>query len=332
MKILLLNGGFEETQINEPASILALSSYLKKNGKHEVILYDKFMFSNDVNHIENIIDENVDFIGISAFSFLSKSNIANLISNIRMQGNKAFIAVGGHDASLNWREYLEDCPAIDAIIVGEGELTLLELVNKLEAGEDFSKIPGIAYRDKSNGDFVITDHRELINIDELPFMDRTMLTKLLSTYGPRIIRYATMLSGRGCHGGYSFCSVRAYGKLQNNKYYKLRTIRNIIDEMKHVYNITGIKSFSFADDTFIVPGKNKLERLKEFHEGIKSLPFQVDELTIVTRVDDLDEPVIELLKNTGVNTMYIGIESFDDNDLRFYQKGITSNKIEKVID
>jgi hypothetical protein len=49
-------------------------------------------------------------------------------------------------------------------------------------------------------------------------------------------------------------------------------------------------------------------------------------------VDDLDEPVIELLKNTGVNTMYIGIESFDDNDLRFYQKGITSNKIEKVID
>jgi anaerobic magnesium-protoporphyrin IX monomethyl ester cyclase len=115
------------------------------------------------------------------------------------------VAVGGLWYSALYKETLEENPAIDFILIGEGELTLEDLLKALDAKDaDLSKIHGLASR--KNGQVVVGPHRELIkdiDILPLPAYDLFPMEKYVNhTYWTN---FCELFTSRGCPGGCSFC-------------------------------------------------------------------------------------------------------------------------------
>jgi radical SAM superfamily enzyme YgiQ (UPF0313 family) len=328
--IVLVNGQFGKPRIIEPLSILALSAYLKERN-FNVELYDIQMYPEIDDHAINILTLNPKFIGISILAYQYRKLAMNLVLNLRQHGYTGFICIGGQDPSVDWQEYLYPDSGVDVIVIGEGEVTLTEILRALETNEDWRQIHGIAYMNEE-GEIIRTDPRELSIVDELPFLDRTVLLKQLSKWGKDIVSHASILTSRGCYACCSFCSIMAYYDVQLGSRFRLRSIESIISEMEHVHQITGITSFSFDDDNFLLPGRKGDARVIEFCEAIEGLAFKIESLRIDTRVTDLNEKKVAMLKQAGLKRIIMGIESFLDADLLLYEKGVTQEIVIQTLD
>ena len=167
-----------------------------------------------------------------------------MAETLREVGYQGHLIAGGHFACLNCERLLRDFPAFDSVALGEGEDIICNLADHLD---DLSRVSGLCYR-RSDGSIEVnpsTGNPE--NLDALPFPKRTTFQNY---FGKPI---ANILSSRGCYRDCAFCSINAWYKQGGGKKFRLRSIENLVAEMKELYFRHGIRIFNFHDDNFFHP-------------------------------------------------------------------------------
>ena len=242
------------------------------------------------------------------------------------------VVVGGLWYSALYKETLEQNPAIDFVLIGEGELTLGELLKALESkNPDFSKVAGLASRDK--GKIVAGPHRELIkdiDILPLPAYDLFPMEKYVAhTYWSN---FCELFTSRGCPGGCSFCyEWSQYDPRYPKDFVSWRShsASRIVQELELLTKKFGVKTVVFQDDAFNV----NPDVVRGVCESILEKGIKLN-WVILGRADDWakQEDLIPLMKKAGMFMGLVGIEVADDTELSKIGKGVTVSQIKKTVD
>ncbi len=211
---------------------------------------------------------------------------------------------------------------IDYGVVGEGEITICELVDAIENNQDLNQIKGIVFR--KNNQIIQTPPREMIkNLDEIPFP----AWDLINIRNYRYIMskrkaFATMISSRGCPYNCLWCDPEGrFGKI-----FRARSADNIIREIELLYSQYNIKEILFYDDTFTVDRQRIVEFCNKLINKKWDLIWECR-----TRVNLVDEELIKLMAKAGCYRIRFGIESGNENVLKFVRKGITKEQAKNAI-
>ncbi len=272
---------------------------------------------------EEIEKRNPDIISISALT--PTIGVAlDTADVVKITKPEAIVVLGGYHPTFEFAHVLEE-KSVDIVIRGEGEYTMLELVHAVEEGRDLKDVQGLAFHDKDDGSLIVTDDRPIIqDLDELPFpalhlfpMEKYKILNISTNV-------ATMITTRGCPMQCSFCSSAAL----HGKILRRRSYMNVVDEVEHLLNdLDGIDTIAFMDDTFTLNTKF----VKDFCAEIKrrNLKFWWG---CTSRVDTIDEELLEIMKDAGCITLFFGVESADQTALDKMNKNITISKTIKAFE
>ncbi|MDD5033108.1 MAG: cobalamin-dependent protein, partial [Candidatus Pacebacteria bacterium] len=167
-----------------PLSLLYLAGYLRKNGYENIKVIDADAVQMDWGEMKTMFEkENPDIVGITGVSLIFPTIVKTVkLAREVLPGKK--IIVGGFAATTESEKILRETHgAIDFVVKGEGEMTLLELVQKIEGrSDDFKNVKGIAYLDENNN-FIPTEPREYIkDLNSIPWPAYDLLNKDPKTY------------------------------------------------------------------------------------------------------------------------------------------------------
>ena len=231
----------------------------------------------------------------------------------------ALVAVGGPHATFMDREILEQEAAVDVVVRGEGEQTLLEIAQNVADSKSLKKVDGITIR--RDGQIVRNSDRTFIhNLDELPYPAYEYFQ--LNKYRLFGKLFLPIITSRGCPYQCSFCTT---SRILGNEY-RARSPKNIVDEMEFLKNTYGADAFTFYDDTLTLD-KNRIFRICE---GIKTkkinLPWDCQ-----TRVDQVSKEILIKMHETKCQQVFFGVESGCQEVLDAVKKRTTVEQNAKAI-
>jgi len=312
-----------------PLGTVYAATLLKSEG-YNISLWDS-MFSKDPEDIKEILEKEKPGILViydDGFNYLTKMCLTNMRNAaFRMiqiaKGLGIQVIVSSSDSTDRYAEYL--MKGADFILHGEGEQTLLELIQTLEQGKtDFSGIRGISFCRES---IIKNPPRDVLKaLDSLPIPDWSLIS--LERYAQLWKKSAgyfsmNMSTTRGCPFKCNWCAKPIYGNRYNS-----RSPENVVKEINYLIANFGIDHIWFCDDIFgLKPGW-----VGEFVHCVEreNLSFR---FKIQSRADLLvDEKLVEGLARIGCDEIWIGAESGSQKILDAMDKGITLEQIHKSTD
>lgn len=249
-------------------------------------------------------------IGISAKSqnFKSACIVARLAKEICKD---TIVIVGGPHPSMVGKETLT-CPDIDICVKGEGEKTIVELLNAINRKEELENIRGIAYR--TNGDIVENSPREYIqDLDTLCFPHESAPALLKDYHLYPKEAFELIFASRGCPHDCFFCGSR---NMWSQKV-RFRSPENIVKEIKS-YQQMGQKSFLFRDDYFGITKKYVFDLCNTLIEQCPGIKWGCE-----LHIELVDDETVRLMKKAGCFSIRLGIESGNNEILKKIRKNIT---------
>lgn len=269
---------------------------------------------------EEILKRNPDIVSISALT--PTIGVAlDSADKIKQVKPDTVVVLGGYHPTFEFKSVLEE-PSVDVVVRGEGEYTFLDLVRTIEMGGDLANVEGLAFQDENDSSLVVTPDRPVImDLDELPFpafhlfpMEKYKILNITTNV-------ATIITTRGCPMKCSFCSSAAL----HGDHLRRRSYQNVCDEIEVRLREQNIDTIAFMDDTFTLNKKF----VRDFCAEIKrrNLKFWWG---CTSRVDTLDEELLETMKEAGCITIFIGVESADQQMLEKMNKNITLSKTENA--
>ncbi|MBX9791657.1 MAG: B12-binding domain-containing radical SAM protein [Pirellulales bacterium] len=274
------------------------------------------------------IDPRTDLIGVSCMFSQDWPWLRSLITAIRERFPATPIVAGGEHITALPHFCLEDCPALDYCVLGEGEETLVELVNQLGDVDGLRSVPGVAYL--QGGQCVQSAPRRRIRaVDALPYpawhlFPMEVYLDSRNSHGMYLGRTIGVLATRGCPYKCTFCSNPVmYGNL-----WMPRSPANVLDEIEHFIERYGITNVDFYDLTAIVRRSWILEFCRLIEERGLKFTWQ---LPSGTRSEVLDEQVCAALHRTGCRYVCYAPESGSRETLEIVKKQVDLNKLTKSI-
>jgi len=319
LKIGLVDPGSKKIILNENFPHLGLASiaaFLEQHN-HSVKILDLSLEGEA--EIDHFIESGLEIIGFSATSFTFVRTV-ELAKRVKDSGNDIITVLGGPHVPIGMESVL-DSPYFDYAVCGEGEVTMLELVELLQrehmpGTETLSSIPGLIFKD-NNGRIVVNPMRPRIDdLDKLPYPAFHLFQ--MDSYG-----IYPLLTSRGCPFGCTFCSIKAiWGTL-----WRYRSPENIImeiDRARNAFNWAN-KPFSIIDDSFNVIPK----RIEEFCSIILERNERIQWFSAGFRADKISLPLARKMREAGCIGVSVGIESANNEILRNIKKKETIEDIEK---
>lgn len=331
MKLILTHGYFlnkdpAEQRIMKPYAplgILYISAYLKEHGIDNKIFDTTFSSKDELK--KYLVEEKPDYIAIYV-NLMTKINVLEIIRFIKSTESikNAKIILGGPEVRYNATDLLKH--GTDFVVIGEGEETTLELINKLEMknGSDLNSIKGIGFKDE-NGKIIFNQERGLIaDIDTLPFPNRNGID--ISKYQQAwkkhhsldAISVSTM---RGCPYTCRWCSRAVYGLT-----YRRRSPEKVVEELLHINTKYNPDTIWFVDDVFTINHK----WLTGFNEELKRNNLKI-KYECITRADRMNEEVIKTMKETGCFRVWIGAESGSQRIIDAMDRRVKVEQVRKMI-
>jgi anaerobic magnesium-protoporphyrin IX monomethyl ester cyclase len=258
-----------------------------------------------------------DIVGATSSTLTYKSGMKLIQAAREVLPNVVTIAGGPHVTFWD-NQALEDYPELDIVARREGELTLLDLVQHVEAGKSYDDVLGITYR--KTGKILRNPDRPYIEaLDSLPFPARH-LWPMDKFQQYEDVLYLAMT--RGCTYWCEFCcTVRMHGRK-----FRMRSAKNVVDEIEQLYKTYGKTKFTFCDDAFTVDKK----LVEELCEEILKRGLKI-EWNCGSRVDLVSKELLQKMKAAGCVSFWFGAESGTQQVLDAMKKGITPELTEKVI-
>lgn len=258
-----------------------------------------------------------DVVGLTSTTLTYKSAL-KLIKIAKEECPNCVTVLGGPHVTFWDEKALEECPELDVVVRREGEYTFLELVKRIEAGNSYQDIIGTTCR--KDGNTVRNPDRPYIeNLDELPFPARHLWPS------ERLREYEDILylaASRGCIFWCEFCStVRMHGRK-----FRMRTPKNIVDELEHLQKTFGVEKFTFCDDAFTADQP----RIEELCNEILRRELKI-KWNCGTRVDMITKELLLKMKEAGCISVWFGVESGLQQVLDQMHKGITTEQTTKSL-
>ncbi len=323
---ILLVTPFARAEFNDEVSYvegLSLLAAVAREINYDVIIRD-FLFTktNLNNAINTIVEINPAFLGISAIS-LNIEDAATLAIEVKKQLKDIVIIIGGVHVTCLPKDTMKKYDSFDIGIVGEGEETLKELLLALENEGSLKDINGIVYR-KENEIVVNNFRAPIIDMDKLPFPAYDLYPNPVGYKQSVLLNEppsAILITSRGCPGQCIYCGKKVFGN--KLRAYSTKRLMEIINYFIENYNI---RSVNFLDDNFVVFRK----RLIEFCRILITKKYNL-KWSCLSRVDNLDHNLLQLMKRAGCNHISFGIESGSQEILDFDKKNITLERVEKTV-
>lgn len=318
IKVALINPPINSVWNSRPdedaaqLGIAYIASFLEEKG------FKADLFECDIQKIsfdeifEVIKSNNYEMVGISTYSYNFK-NAVRLANKFSRLENRPFIFMGGYVPTISYSTLYKVTRCIDCCVIGEGEETVYELAEAIKEGKSWQEIKGIVY--KKNGELIETPRRENIaSLDMLPFPKRIMLEG----------KSAAILMSRGCYGRCSFCAAPKFYKKNTGKVIRMRSPENVVKEIKSLIDNYGIETFKFNDDNFMQTNGENDDWIERFCSELKSKEINIS-FRAMLRANDIvkKRSKLELLKEAGLRYLFIGIESFVQRQLDYFNKNIT---------
>ena len=246
---------------------------------------------------------------------------AEMFRTVRKHSS-AVIALAG-DAATMEADYLLTHGLVDCCFLGDAEAGVSALVDCLASGCRWTDIPGLAWWDGvqvRRNDVQPRSHE----ISSSGPIIRELYERVVPSlsYGVPI----TTWSSRGCYARCSFCAIPAGHSFQKGPRQQLRPVEELADEIRYLHDKYGATDYQFADSNFILPGDTGERRVLEICEALKRLPFSIT-FRIDTRADTVTFRTVSALKEVGLRTILLGIESFYDPDLKVFRKDMVATDV-----
>ncbi|MCW1296481.1 MAG: B12-binding domain-containing radical SAM protein [Candidatus Parvarchaeota archaeon] len=293
MKVLFLAKNIE---YEGPIGIMYLSAILKQHG-HET----KLIETESGNLCEQIEHFSPDLIAYSVTTGLHKYYLK---LNRKIKSKFKITSVFGGPHPTYFPEMIKE-EGVDVICIGEGELAFAELADKMEKGEDITRIKNLWVK-KNNKIFKNSVRPLIADLDAIPFADR----ELLYEFNPKFKSYPItfFLASRGCPYACPYCFNPTLAKLYKNKGWKIRrrSVDNLIEEIELVRRKQALQFIQFVDSIFITDEK-WLEEFTEKYSKKIGIPFYCH-----VRANLVNWKVVKLLKKANCASVGMGIECGDD--------------------
>ena len=245
--------------ISPPMGLLYLGTVTKTSGRNTVIIDSAALNYTVKTIVEHILKEEPDYVALTAVS-LTIQEAGEIAEKIKTVSPDIIIVIGGVHLTSLPEETMNKYPHFDIGVIGEGEVTILELLDALDAGKkNLASVNGIIFRD--NNQLIKTSPRERIkNLDDLPLPDWSLLPNLIKIYSPpphvvEVFPAISFNTSRGCPGKCIFCSNSVFGNKLS--YLSANRLFEIVNRLHREY---GIREIWIGDDNFFIFKK----RMNEF--------------------------------------------------------------------
>lgn len=298
MHVLFIYPDIGQVRYNFHQGIAYMSSLLKANG-HQTSLFYVIKDITRSKLIKELKRSRPDIVGFSATT--NQYPYVEKYANWIKEELETPIICGGVHATLCPGEVLS-CKGIDMVCIGEGEYPMVELANHLERGENTHNIQNLWI--KKHGSIMRNPLRPLIsNLDELPFPDRELFhfEELLKKWD----HIAEFIAGRGCPYNCTYCCNFALREVYKGKgkYVRMRSVENVLAEIRSVTEKYDVKKIFFHDDTFTLIHPWIREFCEKYPKEF-DLPFGCN-----VRVETVNREILYGLRKAGCEVIHIGLES-----------------------
>lgn len=320
LKVALINPAQYDRYAQPPMGLALIAAVLEEAG-YQVTVLDANALGLGLKEVATRVTD-ADVVGLTAMTPTIGAAIG-IARYLKQTNSNSTIVLGGAHATLLPEETLSIAPEIDVIVRGEGEKTIVELLQVLEDKQALDGIPGISYR---KDDAIVHNPPRSANVDldSLPFLAYHLLP--WQKYRPhpphgRAYPFAAIITSRGCPYRCSYCSKPIFGSK-----FRAQTPERVVEEIAYYRDRFGFKEIAFYDDVFTLDKKRAYAIADEIiRAGIKI------DWTCETRVNLVDKELLRHMKRAGCYAIAYGIESASPDILEIINKDITLEQVEEVV-
>jgi anaerobic magnesium-protoporphyrin IX monomethyl ester cyclase len=303
-------------EYSAPPLGLAYIAAVLINNNYKVEIYDMHINALMVEDvIKKYKNAKPKIVGITSTT-PTYPNAIRIAKLLKAYDENIVIVVGGiHVTCLPEDAMKLNC--FDYIVIGEGEYSMLDIVNyHLKGKGEIKKISGLVYKDEF-GKYIYNKKNKVDkNLDKLPFPARQLLE--LDLYYQK----GSIISSRGCVYNCTYCSCPSI----TEKIYRMHSVDYVLNEIQYMQKIYNIKYFDFHDDTFNL----KHERIDEFVKKIKERKLSFS-WGCFCSVKNFTYELAKEMKASGCDVIQFGVESGNQEVLNKIKKNITIKEIEDAV-
>ncbi len=324
MQVLLIAYDNDSYIHDFPMGLAYIASALRNAG-HNVMIYNQDQFHYPESHLVDYLTNNhFDVVGLGVVGgYYQYQKLLKISEAIGSVPNRPLYILGGHGPAPEPEYFLKKTNA-DVIVIGEGDMTIVNLLDAFENKRGLSSVNGIAYLDGER--LVLTKPREPVeDLDSISLpawdlfpMDYYSLIRL-----PHIgnnERAFSVLTSRGCPFRCNFC-------YRMDKGFRPRSSESIIEEIQILKKNYGISYIEFFDELLMSSAKRTVMLCEAFIKAKLNIEWSCN-----GRLNFARPEVLKIMKKAGCVFINYGIESMDDNMLKVMNKNLTTGQIIKGIE
>ncbi len=313
---------FDASMDAPPIGLMTLGAILEQKG-HEVELVDfadpilkgDIPFDSDLarNAAEYVYARRGDVVGFTSRCDCYHYTL-DLIRHYRELDPATPIVVGGPQATVTARPTMQNFPFIDYVVLHEGDRTFPNLLEAMKDGRGYDQVNGIVFR--RNGQIVVTPPAELIkDLDEVPMPDYK--------FHPLRGNAASIEVGRGCPFQCTFCSTSTFFA----RSFRLKSPERVVSEIKELKERYNIERLSFIHDMFTA----NVRKVRAICEHLIAAGLGVV-WGCSARIDCVTPELLELMRASGCEAIYFGIETGSPRMQKLLKKGLRLERVLPILD
>lgn len=299
-------GKFEQYEQNYELACIA--AYLEQNNI-EVDIIECIPMNYDIKKIVEHVETNsydALVLAVEEYTFL---NIARFLNKI---DKGIYLIFAGNFSVLNYEMLLKRYSRNSFCLIANKETACLEVLQYIEGKTVLEQLNDVAYYD---GNVIKKDISEGTDFSLFPVPKRIYISKN---------GLAGIESTRGCNNNCIYCTVNANKTITSKRLIQYKHIEILLDEITHLVEKKGVRYIRFHDENFIISSESNRNRLIAFCEAIEKKNWNIKFKIFARAVDIIkNQDILRRLKSIGLESVFVGVESFVQRQLDFYKKNTT---------
>jgi len=317
MRVTLINPYYPISETPSPPLGLAFLAGALERAGHEVQMLDYVVYPYSKQALQGAMERfQPRMIGVTAVS-MTFPDAAQVMADAKAIDPEVVTVLGGPHATFRAEPTLLETPQVDVVVVGEGELTIVELTRAIETGADLAQVAGLVVRGP-HGPLRTAARPHIADVDTLPIPARRHIP--LGRYRA-IGMPISMTTSRGCPFQCIFCVGR---KMVGSKV-RYHSTKRVVDEFESLTKL-GFHQINIADDLFTANKKHCIPICEEIIA--RGIDYK---WTSFARVDTVSPEVLRAMKKAGCTAVSFGVETGNPEIMKRIKKGISLDQVTKAV-